>query len=190
MLVTQADVNKDLRMLIENLEDDNRPLVNPKNALKISMGWSLSCVLCYAIVIFVIALKFKPYIDHFGNEVSVLREYGFVFAFGTMSIVFALFIGAALYMPALAYLTLSKEVRDQSIIITRLKTLVIKLGRVFFLCNLGLAIVCLWIPEFLVAAPFVIMFSFLIIQGVVSAEATRYGLAPIIGRLTKLAKKI
>ncbi|QEM94325.1 hypothetical protein FEI17_27235 (plasmid) [Kosakonia radicincitans] len=190
MLVTQADVNNDLRMLIQNIEDDSKPLVNPKSALKISMVWPLSCVLCYVVAMLFIALKFEPYIDHFDNQVTVLKEYGFVFIFGGMSILFSLFIGAALYGPALAYLTLSKEVRESSIIISQLKKLVIKLGRFFFLSNLGLAIISLWIPELLVAAPFLIMFSFLIMQGIVSAEATRYGVAPVIGKLTKLAKKI
>lgn len=190
MMVTQADINNDLHMLIQNMEDDSKPLVNPKNALKISMFWPLSCVLCYVVAMLFIALKFEPYIDHFDHKVTVLKEYGFVFMFGGMSILFALFIGAALYGPALAYLTLSKEVRDSSIIISRLKKLVIKSGRFFFFCNSALAVICLWLPELLVAAPFLMMFSFLIMQGIVSAEATRYGIAPIIGKLTKLTKKI
>lgn len=190
MVITQSDVNEDLRMLVQDIEDDSRPLVRPVKALKLSMAWPLSCALCYAIVIILVAIKFEPYVNHFDNKVNVINEYGFAFLFGGMSIFFALFIGAMLYGPMLAYLTLSQSVRNKSIIINRFKSLVIKLGRFFFICNLSLAVICIWIPDLLVASPFVFMFSFLIMQGIVSAEATRYGVGSFMSKLTKLSKKI
>lgn len=68
--------------------------------------------------------------------------------------------------------------------------MVLKLGVFFFLCNVGIAIPSIKIPEVFVISPFSIMVSCLITQGVVGAEATRYGISSIFGKINKIADKI
>lgn len=190
MAITQADVNKDIRMLADSIEDENRPLVNPVQALKISMLWPLSCAAVYAIAVSWAIYNFTPHIDHFDNMTTLTGEYGFVLAACSLAILFCLFIGASLYGPALAYLSLSEEARDKSLIIRRLKKVTLKVGGFFLLCNLGIAVLSIKFPSVLVISPFSIIVSFLITQGVVGAEAARYGISSIFGKVNKLANKI
>ncbi|MDZ5641618.1 hypothetical protein [Enterobacter sp. A103] len=190
MTITQADVNKDICMLASSIEDENRPLVSPIQALKISMLWPLSCAAVYAISVSWAIYNFTPHIDHFDNMTTLTGEYGFVLAACALAIVFCLFIGASLYGPALAYLSLSKEARDKSLIIGRLKKVTMKLGMFFLVCNIGIAVFSIKFPSVLVISPFSIIVSFLITQGVVGAEVSRYGISAIFGKLNKLAKKI
>lgn len=190
MVITQADVNNDIRMLAESIEDDRRVLVSPLHALKLSMLWPLSCAVVYAIAISWIAYDFAPHVDHFDNMTTLTGEYGFVIAASAIAIVFSLLIGVSLYGPALAYLSLSKEAREKSLIIGRLKKISFKMGLFFFLCNLAVAIVSFKIPYVLAVSPAALIISFLIMQGVIGAEMTRYGMSTVFGKLNKLAKKI
>ncbi|EGT4277863.1 MULTISPECIES: hypothetical protein [Enterobacteriaceae] len=190
MVITRVDVNNDIRMLMQSMEDANRPLVSPKQALSLSMLWPMGCALSYGLAMLWTFFNYEPGIDPFGNTTTLMRDYGFVFLFGFLSLLFALVISFGLYGPALAYLSLDEEVRKKSILVKRFKNLASKLGKFFFICNVGLALFSFKLPELLVASPFMLLFSFLIMQGIISAEATRYGISSIMGKLTKLAKKI
>lgn len=121
MAITQKEVKKDIRMLVDSMEDGNRPLVSPLHALKISMLWPLSCAAVYSITISWLIYNFTPGVDLFNNATTLTGEYGHVLAFCSIAIVFCLFISAALYGPALAYLSLGEEARGKSLIIDRLK---------------------------------------------------------------------
>lgn len=190
MAITQADVSRDICMLASSIEDENRPLVSPVQALKLSMLWPLSCAAIYAIAVSWAIYNFTPHIDHFDNMTTLTGEYGFVLAACALAIVFCLFIGASLYGPALAYLSLSEEAREKSLIIGRLKKVILKLGGGFLLCNIVIAVLSIKFPSVLVISPLSIIVSFLITQGVVGAEVARYEISSIFGKLNKLANKI
>ena len=186
MVITQADVNSDIRMLADSIEDGKRPLVNPLHALNLSMLWPFSCAAVYALAVFWTIYRFVPHIDHFDNMTTLTGEYGVVLAASAVVFLFSVFIGVGLYGPALAYLSLSKEAREKSLIIGRLKKIALKLGVFFFLCNSGVAVISIKIPEVLAISPVVLMISFLIMQGVIGAEVARYGISSIFGKLKKV----
>lgn len=189
-MITQADVNNDIRMLAESIEDYNRPLISPLHALKLSMLLPLSCAAVYALAVMWTVYSFVPHIDHFDNMTTLTGEYGFILAASSLALVFSLFIGMALYGPALAYLSLSKEARAKSLIIGRLKKIVSKFAVFFFLCNTSVAVISVEAPWVLVLSPVAIMLPFLIMQTVVSAEMTRYGIGPILGKLKSISQKV
>ncbi|EAY5808099.1 hypothetical protein AB0T78_003945 [Salmonella enterica] len=189
-MITQTDVNNDIRMLAESIEDSKRPLISPLQALKLSMLLPLSCAAVYAIAVTWTIYSFVPHIDHFDNMTTLTGEYGGVLAASALALFFSLMIGISLYGPALVYLSLSKEVRDKSLIIGHFKKIIRKLTLLFLFCNITVAVVSLEVPWVLVLSPLAIFVPFLIMQGVISAEMARYGIGPVLGKLTKLARKI
>lgn len=190
MVITQKDVNDDLHMLVQSMERENRPLASAKKALKLSMFWPMSCVTGYALAMIWTVYQFKPQKDNFDNLTTLTGEYGFAFAAVAVSIFFAMVISAIFYGPMLAYLSLDENVRKNSLIISRVKESVLKMGVFFIAINIILAICSIFRPEFLAASPFVLMISFIIMQCVISAEFTRYGIASVMSKLSKLVKKI
>ena len=64
------------------------------------------------------------------------------------------------------------------------------MGVFFITCNLILAVLAIFYRDALYVAPFLLVVTFLITQGVVSAELTRYGLPSAITKLGKLVRKI
>ncbi len=75
-MITQTDVNNDIRMLAESIEDSKRPLISPLQALKLSMLLPLSCAAVYAIAVTWTIYSFVPHIDHFDNMTTLTGEYG------------------------------------------------------------------------------------------------------------------
>lgn len=190
IVVTQRDINNDLRMLADSIDDDKKELVSPLQALKISMTWPMSYFFIYAISIIWLIYSFEPHLDHFDNMTTLTGEYGFIMAAGAVSLLFSTFIGLGFYGPALAYLSIGKDARSKSMIVKRLKGLIFKFGFFFLVCNFTIALVSIKIPIVLAASPVMVSIPFLIIFGVVSAEATRYGIGPVLGRLNELSKKL
>ncbi|EHV9142496.1 hypothetical protein K1K55_004074 [Salmonella enterica] len=190
MVITQNDVKNDLHMLVGSINDGSKQLAKPIEALKISMLWPLSSVAGYLLSMLWLSITYQSYVNHFDNVVTLLDEYGFAIGFGAISIVFSLFIGFALYGQAIAYLSLGKEARDNSIIIDKLKRLISKLGFLTFFANVLLAVATIYIPDLLVGAPLMLMFSFIVMQMIISAEISRYGLGVVLGKINKIVEKL
>lgn len=191
MVITQNDVNNDLNMLTSELAGQNRQLVSPVAALKLSMAWPMVCVSAYAISLAVSVMLFKTPDDPFFSGLNPYFHYmGADLAAGAISLFFALAIGFGLYGPAMAYLSIPKEVRQKSLIISRLKKTAAKMAVITAGCNFVLAIISLFYSAAICAAPIMLLVTFLVMQGVMSAEITRYGMSTVIGKVSKLLKKI
>lgn len=190
MVITQNDVGNDIKMITDSLSDKNRPLVAPVAALKIAMFWPGLCLLAYFTAFIWIIISYPPVYDVYGDPVSIFWDFSLGFAFMGLTVAFGLAIGAGMYGPALFYLTIPKTIRDQSFIIKHMKKLAKKLGVFFILCNFALALAACFYRELMVASPFLLMFSFIIMQGILSAEMTRYGVAPLMKKMVSLARKI
>lgn len=190
MVITQNDVGNDIKMITDSLSDKNRPLVAPVAALKIAMLWPGLCLLGYVVAIIWITITYIPGNDAYGDPVSIIRGFSLGYAFTGVTIMFGLAIGAGMYGPALFYLTIPEAIRNQSFILKHMKNLAKKLGVFFILCNFSLALAACFYRELMVASPFLLMFSFIIMQGILSAEMTRYGIAPLMKKMVSLARKI
>lgn len=190
MVITQNDVGNDIKMITDSLSDKNRPLVAPVAALKIAMLWPGMCLLGYLAALIWIISTYEPRYDAYGDTVTIFREFGLGFAFSGGALVLALILGAGLYAPALFYLSIPQRVRHSSLIINRLKKTAYRVGGFFIALNLLLAMAACFYRELMVASPFLLMFSFIIMQGILSAEMTRYGVAPLMKKMVSLARKI
>lgn len=190
MVITSKDVEADLSMVMQSIEDKNRPLTSPWKVLKLSMLWPMSCALCYMASVMWTVLSYKPYVNHFDRVVNVFDEYGINMGFALVSIFMALLVGAGLYGNALIYLSVDSKVRRKSLIFTRVKGIAIKLGIVFFVLNLSLAVMAANSPGLLLGAPFMFVASVLIIGFVINAEIARYGTPSLLAKLSKVVKKI
>jgi len=190
MVITQNDVGNDIKMITNSLSDKNRPLVAPVAALKIAMLWPGLCLLGYLAALMWIIITSTPGYDAYGDPVTIVRDFSIGFVFTGLTVLFGLGIGAGMYGPALLYLTIPESIRNESLIISRMKGLAKKLGTFFIFCNFMLAVAACFYRELMVASPFLLMFSFIIMQGILSAEMTRYGVAPLMKKMVALARKI
>lgn len=192
MVITQNDVKNDINMLMQSMEDKDRPIVSPLHALKLAMLWPGICLVGYAIAVVMMLLNFTiPNDNSLFNTVDPLFHYiGGNLAFSALTLVFGLGIGVGWYGPALIYLSIPKEVKAKSILINSLKKTASRMGVFFITCNLILAVLAIFYRDALYVAPFLLVVTFLITQGVVSAELTRYGLPSAITKLGKLVRKI
>lgn len=188
MLLTPKEVEADLSMVMQSIEDKNRPLVNPWEALKLSMIWPMSCALGYFLAIFWAVFNYKPYVNHFDHVVSVFDEYGINMGFALVSIFMAILVGLGLYSNALLYLSVDAETRRKSLFFIKVKGTAIKLGTIFFTLNLSLAVSAAIYPSLLVGAPFMFVLSVLIIGFVINAEIARYGAPLLLAKLSKMVK--
>lgn len=190
MVITQNDVGNDIKMITDSLSDNSRPLVSPVSALKMAMLWPGLCFLGYLAAIIWIVSTYTPGYDSYGDSISIFREFGLGFAFSGGTLVLALILGAGLYAPAVFYLSIPESVRNSSVVIVSLKKTAYRVGGCFISLNLLLAVAACFYRELMVASPFMLMFSFVIMQGILSAEMTRYGIAPLMKKMASLARKI
>lgn len=190
MVITQNDVGNDVKLITDSLADKNRPLVAPVAALKIAMLWPGLCLMGYLSALLWVLMTYTPVFNSFGDPVSLGSDYGMGLAASALTIAFALAIGAGMYGPALLYLTIPEKIREQSLVISNMKKLVQKVGLFFILCNFMLAVAVCFYRDLIVASPLLLLFSFIIMQGIISAEMTRYGIAPIMKKMVSLARKI
>ncbi len=189
--MTRNDISNDVNMLVQNLEDKNRPLVSPAAALKLSMAWPIGCVSGYVLALLWMAYSFTPEQDLFGNNVSFSQKLDIEISFTAVIILMALGIGASLYNSALVYLSFDEETRNSSLVISRIKKLISRLATGTLVINFIIALMSVLLrPEFIVIGAFFFVASMIVIQMVVSAELTRYGIAGAMSKFAKLVKKI
>ncbi|MBS0900048.1 MULTISPECIES: hypothetical protein [Pantoea] len=189
--MTRIDISNDVNMLMQNLEDKNRPLVSPAAALKLSMTWPVACVMGYVLALLWMAYSFTPEQDLFGNNVYFSDKMQFeMFATG-ITVLSALGVGASLYNSALVYLSFDENTRNNSFIINRIRKLTGLMGLGAVIVNWGVALVGAVIePKVIGISTLVFLLSILVIQMVISAELTRYGIAGAMSKLARLIKKI
>jgi len=192
MTITQNDINNDIKMLSDNISDMNRPLVSSGKALKLALFWPGIYVLGYAVAVVWMIVTFVPVHDLVGNTMYLLDGGGLggnliAAAFGT---VFGFGFGFGFYGPALMYLTIPEDIRNKSIIIARLKKIVIKAGRFFLICHFALALFTCFFRDAIYGMPVLVILSFFITQSIISAEIGRYGIAPAMEKMVSLARKI
>ena len=190
-MITQANINEDLRMVSENLSDTSQQLVKPIHALKLSFFFPVSIVVGYLIALIIVKIQYVPYMNSFGDVVTFNDAMSAELATNGFALLFSVIMGFALYGPALAYLTVPEKVRDGSIIISSLrrtckKTVVFMIVLNWLVSLLGVMVSTV----FLCAAPAMLLMSLFITQMVINAEVARYGFSAVLDKLNKLAKKI
>ncbi|EGT5763994.1 hypothetical protein G9X52_01815 [Cronobacter sakazakii] len=191
MVITVNDVNNDIKMLTDSLKDKQRPLVSPVKALWMSMRLPMACLLAYAVALCWILLTFEAPKDPFYDSIDPYFHYlGANIAASAICLLFAFFIGFGLYGPSLAYLSIPEEIRAKSLILNRLRALVFKSGIAVFMFNAILAAVACVYPDAICASPVLFIISFIVMQSIISAEMTRYGVSSVMSKLTKMVNKI
>lgn len=192
--LTRNDINTDITMISESLNNELQPLVSVGAAFRLSGGLSFTCVSFYLIVLLWKVFNFTPPADDFFSPTyldSLVHYMGMYIAAVFAAAVFAGAISLILYPTSIAYLSVPKSVRDRSVIINRIKVTVRKVAKIIVFVNGLFAIAgCLISMNFLMLAPFSVMFSFIALQIIIGAELTRYGVAPLMEKLVKLIKKI
>jgi hypothetical protein len=192
MIITQNDINNDIKILSDSIADMNRPLVSSGKALKLALFWPGICMLGYAVAVVWMIVTFVPVHDLVGNTMYLLDIGGlggnlFVAAIGAL---FALGFGLGFYGPALMYLTIPEDIRNKSIIITRLKRLAKKVWTFFLMCHFALALFSCFYRDAIYGMIPLVFLSFFITQGIISAEIARYGVAPAMEKMVSLVRKI
>ncbi|EOW6430015.1 hypothetical protein ACOZVK_003791 [Cronobacter sakazakii] len=191
MVITQDNVNDDIRMISDSLTANGKVLVRPIAALKVAFFLPMTILAGYLLAMSWLAMTYTPYTNAFGDVITFGRAMSAEIATVGFCTLFALFIGVALYGPSLAYLSVPEKTRIDSVVITSLRKTGMKLVTGILVINWTVALLaCLVDSTFICASPFILLLSVFLLQWVISAEVTRYGMSSLMTKLTKLAKKI
>lgn len=190
-MLTQANVNDDIRMVSEHLSEANRALVRPLEALKAAFFFPAIIIVGYIVALAYTKITYTPYVDGFGNVVSFSRSMGAEIATNCFGMLFAVIIGLSLYGPSLAYLSVPEKVRRDSLILSSLRSTGRKAAIVLVLINWCVALMGVLINSiFLCASPAMLLLSIFFIQWIINSEITRYGFSTVLEKLNKVLKKI
>lgn len=190
-MVTQANINEDMRMVSENLSDANKELVKPMQALKLSFAFPATIIAGYLVALIYVKLTYTPYVNGFGDIVTFSNALSAEIATNSFGVLFAIAMGIALYGPALAYLSVPDKIRKTSLILSSLRGTCMKTVAVLVGLNLCIALMGATVNTiFLCVAPAMVLLSVFIVQVVVNSEITRYGFGAVLNKLNKIVKKI
>lgn len=189
--VTRNDVSRDMAMLTESLQDTDRPLVSPLSALKLSMLWPITCVMAYVVALLWLSFSYVPEVDSFGAVITFAEGMQTEIITTFLTLLCALMAGLNIYNLALIYLSFGNEIRQQSLILSKFKKMVKRMALSTIILNWLLALAgCFINPVFIAAGPFMFIISAIAMQFAVSTEITRYGIGPVMKKLSELVKKI
>lgn len=189
--VTKNDVSRDMALLTQSLKDDDRPLVSPLSALKLSMLWPVACVSGYVVALLWIATTYVPEIDAFGTVVTFAQSMQTEIITTSIALLCAVVFGLNIYNLAIVYLSFGSKARQQSIICNGFKKVIKRMAISTIILNWAIALGgCLINPVLIAAGPFMFIMSAIAMQFIVSTEITRYGIGPIMKKLSALVKKI
>ena len=190
-MVTQANVNDDIRMVSENLSEGNRALVRPIDALKTAFSFPTTIIAGYLIALAYSKAVYTPHVDGFGDIVPFSTFMSAEIATTCFGVLFALILGFSLYGPALAYLSVPEKIRRDSLVISSLRNTGKKTVMLLILINWCVALMGVLVNSiFLCAAPAMLLLSVFITQWVINSEATRYGFASVLEKLNSMLKKM
>ncbi|MDU4242103.1 MAG: hypothetical protein E7I22_05000 [Bifidobacterium longum] len=185
--MTYEDINNDLSFISENILDGKQTV---PSAAKI---WSYSfCVpVCCLALNFLSVMGYSVYagtlttVDSFA---SIMMSY--FKTIGAATIFIGIFFSLLTYPKALIYLSISEALRRNSLIISALRRKVKLLFQLLLLINLIAAISGIYMPSFIFVAPVSLVLFIFIATITISTEIARYGLAPLISKLSSAVKKI
>ncbi|MGE9553659.1 hypothetical protein ACQPT2_21280 [Erwinia amylovora] len=188
MSLTQSEVRKDAELIFKSVQDDASHMPSALQALKISSLFPLACLASYALSMVWIVISFSPPDDMWINP--IIHYLGGVLAFGAFTVILTLVLIATFYGPSLVYLAIPEKVRDSSAILLKIKRLSRNFGGVLTFVNFLYAVVCAFYPSAFYGAPFLLLMSYIVFQLVINAELVRYGIAPLMEKISSLLKKI
>lgn len=184
--MTNNDVTREIEFIFENLSNGENSIPSPFEALKISAVFPVTCLAFYAISLSYIVYSFVPPDDVWINP--VIHYLGGLLAFGCFTLILSLAIVAMLYGPSMLFVSIPRDVRSKSILLNKLSGFYRRSCAVFITINGVYALFVGFYPNAFYVAPFVFLLSYLIMQGMISAELTRYGLSSVIRKLRSLIR--
>ncbi|WP_336803994.1 hypothetical protein [Erwinia aphidicola] len=189
--LTREDIGQDLSLLKDSITNNELLLASPFAAIKLSSILPLFYMGIYGMAIYWRWCFYVPMDDAFGDTISFSNFMSSEIGFSAFGFVFTIAIAASLYGPALLYLSIPRHVREKSVVLKKMKSLIKRMAIIAVFINVVVAVIgATWIVEALSVAPFVMMLSFFVMQWIVSAELTRYGISPVMKKLSALVKKI
>jgi hypothetical protein len=186
--MTNNDVKRDIELIFQNLSNGENSVPSPFEALKISAIFPITCLALYALSLSYIVHNFVPPDDIWVNP--LIHYLGGMLAFGGFTLLLSLAFVAMLYTPSLIFVSIPCDIRSKSFLMKKLSRFYKTGCKLIIAINGAFALFAAIYPDAFYAAPFVFLLSYLIMQGMISSEITRYGLSSVIGKLRSLSKNI
>ncbi|MBD8108939.1 hypothetical protein [Erwinia persicina] len=185
----RIEVKNDVNMVLDRIEKGQWTLPSSTQALKSSALYPMSWLLFYSTALAWIVMSFTPPTDD--PWINPLMHYlGLMLAFGVFTALLAVAITGVFYGQALVFFALKEPARKQSIVIRSLTLRFKRTGCFFTLVNFGYAIICIIDPNAFYGAPVMMLISLIVMQIIINCGVARYGIGPLMQKLSALVKKI
>ena len=185
--MTYEDINNDLSFISENILDDKQTV---PSAAKIWI-YSFCVPVCCLALNFLSVIGYSFYVGTLTTAdsfASIMMSY--FKTIGAVTFFIVIFFSLLTYPKVLIYLSISEALRKNSLIISLLRRKVKLLVQLLLLINLIAAILGIFMPGFIFVAPVSLVLFIFIATITISTETARYGLAPLISKLSSAIKKI
>lgn len=170
MTLTHEEVRKDIATLLGKVGSGEIELVNPVRALKISSLYTMPCTLIHAVLACYIYFNISK-----SSDVLV----GF-----TLITVFSLAMTLVSYSKSLAYLSIPRALRVESVVLGKLKKTYVFIIASMLLFNCIAAGAFFFNEEYILAVPIVFVLGFFITQIALGLEVSRLGIGLLIEKLS------
>lgn len=189
MSVTYKDINNDIRFIVNALDDTDRVPPSTARCFSLCLKVPMICVMVNAIFFVEICalLNGRPLLS-FYNLQYLFKDFNAIPVYGSLLIAF---VQVIMFAPQIAiYHSLPSNVRAQSLVMGALKSV----ARKCLLIMLGLVllanIVSIFFPMMLFATPVIMLLSIFVFNYIIGFEIAKYGLGPVIQKISKVLEKV
>lgn len=187
--MTYDDINNDLLFISKHL-DNGSQTVPPASKV-----WAYAAIVPFSCF----ALNFFSAIGFFvaSHELNVIGSAklisflsAYFLSFGGVTLIISAFLTLFIYPNVLMYLAINGELRKKSLIVSKILGKVKLLISMLLILNLIAALIGFIYPYAIFFAPVSLVLFIFIASITISTEAARYGLAPLMNKISGAVRKI
>ena len=198
MAYTNGDAKKEIAEIVSGIDSDERPLSSAKDAFKLVAIYPTMMLLTVILMWFFFYGTMVLTGDNTGQNISFYFEaaqlimgYGGWVSIGVTAVI-AIFFIFINYSSAMMYLSIPKDIRYRSKILSTMKYTVKKMALMLWGCATVLSFVGACSDKMIlltVSIPVVFFISIFIINGYIVTQSARYGLGILMSTANKILSR-
>lgn len=194
MAIVYNEFKEDVSAILDGIQREDRPLASPKKAFKLSSRFPVLmlltniCILLFAFVIYVFdgdnaGLGLTFYAKAFLLFMDAVGWYTL-----SATIAIGLCFSLVFYTAALVYTSIPREISVSSKVLGAIKQKLRKIAKFMWLLSIGVSLVGVFFGNFILlyTIPMITFLSIFVINFYLGTETVRYGLGPLVKRLSRI----
>lgn len=195
MAIVYNEFKEDVSAILDGIQREDRPLASPKEAFKLSSRFPVLMLLTN---ICILLFAFGIYVFDGDNAGLGLTFYAkafllFMEAVGwytlSATIAIGLCFSLVFYTAALVYTSIPREISVSSKVLGAIKQKLHNIAKFLWLLSIAVSLVGVFIGNFILlyTIPLITFLSIFVINFFLGTEVVRYGLGPLVKKLSRIS---